>query len=165
LRAESELVRREGTKPTLMSALISAARRTWLPTSLFVMASITIWWAFLDWDTARDHLVPTLLLSPVIWWIVVGHKRPIHLLRGLAAGALVGLITQIVPHLPYLIPLSFKPGAGDGEEQAAAMVSMVIYLTIGFCAAVVGAFVSLVVMAIDRAGIRLVFRRESVGSG
>jgi hypothetical protein len=99
---------------------------------------------------ARGNLLTTLFLSPVIWWAAIGKKRPPHLLRGLAAGALTGLVTQIAPHMPFIWPLLSHRGTGDGEDQAIAVASVVVYLMIGSGALMVGALVGLVATAIER---------------
>src|SRR5262245_202300 len=132
-----------------MHAVLNVLRRTWLATTLFVIASAGIWWKLLDWDTAWVHLLPTLILSPVIWWATIGRRRPPHLLRGIAAGAIVGFLTQLVPHVPYIWPLIANPGKSNGDEQLAAMVAVDAYLMIGAVALVVGGLVGLVATAID----------------
>jgi hypothetical protein len=125
--------------------------RTWLATTLFVAASATMWCLWMDWEEVGRHLPWTLFVSPVIWWFAVGrHRRP-HLLRGIAAGALTGLSTQLVlPHWPRLWELLSHRGEGDGDAQIAAAASMVVYLMIGAVALLMGALIGLLATAIER---------------
>lgn len=133
-----------------MHAIMNVLRRTWLATTLFVVVSTTVWWKWLDWGAARDHLFSTLFLSPVIWWLAIGRKHPPRLLRGLAAGALTGLLTQILPDMPTLLPVLAHPGAGDGEAQAAAVATLVVYLMIASGAIAMGGLIGLVTTTIER---------------
>ncbi len=133
-----------------MHSLMGVLRRTWLATTLLVAVSTAVWWMWIDWDTARLHLLPTLILSPVLWWLVVGQKRPPHLLRGLVAGALTGLLTQMVPHARYVWPLLIHRGMGDGEAQMMATASTVFYVLIASGALLMGAVIGLLATAIER---------------
>lgn len=133
-----------------MRRFVMALRGALLATTLFVVASTTIWWKWLDWEEARKHLLPTLLASPVIWWVGIGRKHPPRPLRGIVAGALGGLLTQLLPHLPMLLNILSQRGTGDGEDQAVATMSVVIYLTIGFTALLVGGILGLMVVVAQR---------------
>ena len=133
-----------------MSRFVTALRGTLLATTLFVVVSTTIWWRWLDWEAARQHLLPTLFASPIIWWVMVGRRRPPHLLRGVITGALTGLLTQLLPHLPTLLSIFSHPGTGDGEDQAIATVSVVIYLTIGFAAFLMGGILGMMLVVVRR---------------
>jgi len=133
-----------------MRRFMTGLRGTSLATTLFILASITIWWKLLDWESAREHLLPTLFVSPVIWWLAIGRKCPTHPLRGVAAGALAGFLAQMSPHLPFVLSICSNPGTGDGEAQAAATMSMVIYLMIGFWALLIGGLLGLVAALIQR---------------
>lgn len=133
-----------------MHALLNMVRRTSLATTLFLVVTTTIWWKWLGWESAREHLLPTLLLSPVIWWAAVGRRHPPHVLRSLTAGALTGLLTQVAPDMPTLWPLLAHPGSGNGEDQAAGIAAAVFFLILGAGALMVGGLVGLITTAIDR---------------
>src|SRR6185295_530637 len=98
-----------------MHALMNVLRRTWLATTLLVIVSTTFWWQWLDWESAREYLLPTLFLSPVIWWATIGKRRPPPLRRGLVAGALTCLVTQMAPSAPYIWQWLAHRG-GDGRR-------------------------------------------------
>jgi len=132
------------------NVLMNLLRRTWLATTLFVIVSSAIWWPWLGWEIARDHLVAALLLTPLIWWAAIGRKTPPHLLRGAVAGALTGLVTQMAPHLRYFLPLVGFSRPGDGEAQMVALASVAIYLMIATGAVMMGAVVGLATAAIER---------------
>ena len=133
-----------------MHALMNVVRRTWLATTLFAVVSTAIYWKWLDWEAAREHLLPTLILAPVIWWTMVGRKNPPHPIRGLAAGALTGFLAQMVPDMPTLWGLLSQRGKGDGEDQAIAIASAVFFLLLGAGGLMVGGLVGLLATAIDR---------------
>ena len=133
-----------------MRALMKVLRRTWLATTLFVLVSTLIWWKWLDWESAREHLLPTLFVSPLIWWVAVGRQHSARLVRGVVAGAITGLLTQLLPDLPTIWGLLSHPGAGDGEAQAIAVASVVVFVMIGGGAALIGAVIGLVTAAIER---------------
>jgi hypothetical protein len=133
-----------------MSVIVTFLRRTWLATTLFVVTSVAIWWKWLDWKAAQEHLPPTLLLAPVFWWALVARKRRPAPLRGLVAGALIGAVTQILPHVRFLWPYLSHPRAGDGDDQAASFAVVGVSLMIASCALVIGAVVGLLAVAIQR---------------
>jgi len=125
-------------------------RRTWLPTSLFVLVTSTMWWRLLDLEEVRRHVPWTILLAPIIWWLMVGRLRSPGLVRGALAGALTGVVTQLLPHLPMIWGLLSHRGEGEGEAQIAAGASMAVYLAIGSCALLVGAVIGIVALSIER---------------
>jgi hypothetical protein len=122
---------------------LNSLRGILLTAGLFVVAATALRWNWLDWDSARDHLLPTLLLSPVIWSVAVGRTHPPSVRRGIAAGAITGLLTQMLPHVPMLWRLLSQP-AGDSQDHAIATATVAIHLMIGAGALMVGALVGLV---------------------
>ena len=131
--------------------LVAFLDRTWLATALFVLVSVSIYWGWFSWDSARAAIVPTIVLSPITWWAVVGRKRQPGLVRGALGGALVGPVTQA---LPVLLPLTWrahtKPGLGNGEGQAVAMATVFVYLVVGMCSVPIGGLVGLIAVVIQR---------------
>lgn len=131
--------------------------RTWLPTLLFVVVSTTIWWRLIDWSTAVNRLVPTLLLAPVVWWFVVGRRSRPHLGRGMLGGALTGAVSQSAQDIPKILNSYLHRSSANGEEQAVAIASVAVYLIIGVCATGIGGFLGLVAVLSQRIGKRDVF--------
>ena len=124
--------------------------RTWLATLLFVVVSTAIWWRFIDWSTAVNRLVPTLLLTPAVWGFVVGRRSRPHLVRGMLGGALAGAVTQSAQGIPKIVTFYLHRGTANGEAQAVAMGSVVVYLFIGFCATAIGSLLGLVALLLQR---------------
>lgn len=127
-----------------------ALRRTWLATVLFVLVSSVAWWRLLDVDAVLRHLYPTLLLSPLTWWVVVARRPKPRLWHGSLGGALTGAITQSAQNVPDLWRLFVHRGAGNGEDQAIAIASVTVYLLIGVCATLLGAVVGMVAVGAQR---------------
>ncbi len=125
-------------------------RRTWLPTACFLVLSTAIWWGLGSWTVARKALLPTVILTPPIWWFVAGRQSRPHLGRGALGGAIAGLVTQSAQNVPDLWDLIARRGTFRGDEQATAMVSGGIFLLIGACGAAAGTFVGVVAAAIQR---------------
>lgn len=125
-------------------------RRTWLATTLFVVTSSAIWWKLLDLEAAREHFLPTLFLTPIVWWLAIGRNSRPGLPHGTVVGAVIGVLTQLIPDLPMIVQLFSHPGTGDGEDQAIAMASAAVYLMIGLCAGILGAAIGLLATAIQR---------------
>lgn len=125
-------------------------RKTWLATTIFTAASTAIWLAVIGWAAALKQLVPTLLLTPLIWWFVVGrHPKP-GLWSGILGGALTSFVTQSARDVPSLWRLFLNRNAGNGEDQAMAIAAAGVYIMIGACATFVGAFLGFVTVAIQR---------------
>ncbi len=131
---------------------MTVLRRTWLATALFVLVSTTTWWLLIDWSVARGQFLQTVLLTPLIWWIVVGRQPSPRLWRGIVGGALAGIVTQAAQHIPELwniFSLS-RRNPGNGEDQAMAIAAVAVYLLIGVWATILGALVGLVAVVIQR---------------
>ena len=125
-------------------------RRTWLATALFALVSTAVWANLSGWGTAWKQLLPTLLVTPVVWWFMAGrHARP-HLMRGALAGGLAGFITQSAQDVPKILGLYAQRGSASGEDQAVAVASVTVYLLIGVCATLVGALLGLVAVVVQR---------------
>ncbi len=133
-----------------MKALAVFVQRTWLATTLFLAVSTAIWWLWLDGVEALRHGLPILLIAPAIWWALVARKHRPRIRRGLMAGALIGLVTQLLPHAPVVGQLLSHRGGGDGETQAVAIASAVISTAIGLGGLAIGAAVGLVAAAIQK---------------
>jgi hypothetical protein len=125
-------------------------RRTWLPTTLFVIAAVAAWWKLIDLEAAWRHLFPTLLLSPLIWWFVAGRQARPHLARGVLAGGLTGFVTQSAQNIPEFLSLFAHRGTGTGEDQLVAGVSMAVFLLFGVVATLGGALLGLTTILIQR---------------
>ena len=125
-------------------------RKVWLPTVLFIVAAVIVWWNRVSWAHVLGQLLSTALLTPVIWGAAIGKRRSPHLMRGMAVGALTGLLTQLAPHVQEMWQLQSRAGQGGGDEQLARGWEFAVYLIVGFWALIVGAFVGLVVTGIQR---------------
>jgi hypothetical protein len=132
-----------------MPALMNVLRRTWLATALFALVASMMWW-ILDWEEVRRHVPWTLLVAPMVWWFIVGRLRSPGLFRGAIAGALTGVVTQLLPHVPGIWGLLSHQGEGEAEAQIAAGASMAVYLAIGSCALLLGAVTGIVALSIER---------------
>jgi len=136
-----------------MHTFVTVFRRTWLATTLCVVVAVAVWWAWQDWESALGAIVPTTLLSPIIWWLLVGRKSRPGLVRGLLAGTLIGPVTQVLPETLPMIWQSFsRPGFRDGEEEAIAAVTAIFYIMIGLCSMLIGGLVGLIAVAVQRHG-------------
>jgi hypothetical protein len=124
--------------------------RTWLATTLFVLTAMAVWWKLIDLEAAWRHLLPTLLLTPLIWWVVVGRQPKTRLWHGIIGGALTGFVTQSAQNVPDFLRLFVHRGTGDGEDQAIAIASVTVYLLIGLGATILGALVGLVAVVAER---------------
>jgi hypothetical protein len=91
-----------------------------------------------------------LIAAPVVWWFAIGNKRSPHMLRGGIAGAGAALVGQLVPHLPMVLSILSNRATADGEDQAAATISVIIYGMIGFWALLIGGVLGLVVLIMRR---------------
>jgi hypothetical protein len=135
-------------------ALVTFLRRTWLATTVFLVVSTAIWWLWLDGVEALRHGLPILLIAPALWWAAVARKQPPQIRRGLIAGALIGLVTQLLPHAPVVWQLLPHRRGGDGETQAAAIAAAVFSMVIGLGGLTIGAAAGLVAAAIQKRGDR-----------
>ena len=125
-------------------------RRTWLSTTLFVLVSTAVWWKIAGWGTVWKQLPPTLLLSPLVWWFMVGRQSRPPFVRGVLAGGIVGFVTQSAQDIPKLMHLFARRGTGDGEDQLIAVASATVYLWIGLCATVIGALLGFLATVVQR---------------
>jgi len=129
-------------------------RKVWLPTTLFVSVAAVIWWNRLSWTHVSGQLLSTALLTPVIWGAAVGRRQPPHPMRGLAVGALTGLVTQLAPHVQEMWQLQSHAGSVGGDDQLAAGAEAAVYLVVGFGGLTVGALGGLVTTVIQRMMLR-----------
>lgn len=134
-----------------MDALVMFVRRTWLPTTLCVLVAVAIYWGWFSWDSARETIVPTAVLTPITWWWIAGRKSHPSLRRGFLAGATIGPVTQALPGLmPEIWRAHGQRGLGNGEDQAIAMATVFVYLLVGICSIPIGGVVGLIVVLIQR---------------
>jgi hypothetical protein len=131
--------------------LIRVLRGTWLATILFLLVSTGIWWRWLSWGSAKGSILPTIIICPLVWWWLVARRGYPQPIRGLIAGALIGLLTQV---LPDVAPMAWQshthPGPRDGEEQVVAMVTVYFYLMVGIVAVPAGALLGLLVAMVQK---------------
>ncbi len=125
-------------------------RRTWMATAMFVLASIVAWQRFIDWEAAWRHVLPTLFLTPLVWWVLVGWQPKPRLWRGIVGGALTGFVTQAAENIPLIWGLVSRRGTYKGDEGFGAMAALAVLLLICFWAIILGALVGLVAAAIQR---------------
>ena len=85
---------------------------TWLPTLLFVISTGAIAAKVLGWVWTPITMACALILTPALWWWLVGRRTAARVPRGLWAGVLAG----IAPHV--LGMLVFVGWAGRGGHQA-----------------------------------------------
>jgi hypothetical protein len=129
---------------------MAVLRKTWLATSLFVLVSTAVWWRLIDWSVASKQLLPTLLLTPLMWWFIVGRQARPHLVRGVLAGGLTGFVTQSAQDIPEFLSLFAHRGTGTGEGQLVAGVSMAVFFFFGVVATLGGALLGLTTILIQR---------------
>lgn len=129
---------------------MTVLRRTWLATALFVLVSSTAWWRLIDLAAVGRHLLPTLLVTPLIWWIVVGRYSEPRLWRGIVGGALAGFVSQSAQNIPDCWQLYTHRGMGTGEDHLVSGVSLAVFFLIGLVATLVGALVGLVAVVAQR---------------
>jgi hypothetical protein len=129
---------------------MTVLRRTWLPTTLFVVASVAAWWKVIGLEATLRHLFPTLLLTPLMWWFIVGRQARPHLVRGVLAGGLTGFVTQSAQDIPDFLSFFAHRGTGTGEDQLVAGVAMAVLLFFGIVATLGGALLGLTTILIQR---------------
>lgn len=125
-------------------------RRTWFVTVLFAMVSTATWWNLIDASIALRQLVPTVLLTPLVWWAAAGHRARPHLVRGIVGGALAGFVTQGAQHVPRLWGLYLNRESVRGEDGIAVMAEAGVRLLIGASATGIGALLGLVTVVVQR---------------
>jgi hypothetical protein len=134
-----------------MQPVVMFFRRTWLPTTLCVLVATAIYWRLFSWESARESIIPTAILAPAIWWCFAGRLSHPTLGRAFLAGAIVGPVTQALPVLLPEFLRAYSPhGLGSGEQQAVAMVTVSVYLTIGLFSVPIGGLVGLIAVLIQR---------------
>lgn len=135
-----------------MDGFMKMFARTWLATALFLVTSTVVWWTWLSWNSAKGSILPTILVvPPVWWWIVTRHSSP-KAWRGLVAGALIGIATQVLPDVvPMIWEAAANPGPRNGEEQTMAIAGAYFYLIVGIGASVIGALLGWIVALIQKA--------------
>lgn len=125
-------------------------RRTWFVTVLFVVVSTAIWWTLIDASFALRQLLPTVLVTPLVWWAIAGHRAKPGLVRGIVGGALAGFVAQGVEYVPTLWRMHVNRENVRGEDGLAVAAAAVAYLMIGVCATVIGALLGLVSVIVQR---------------
>jgi len=134
-----------------MSGVVKLFERTWVATSLFLGVTTVIWWKWLSWESAQVSIIPTFILTPILWWWLVGRRESPRLVHGLLAGALIGPLTQVVPHtLPMMWQSVLQPGPRNGEEQAIAIAAVYFYGLVGIGAAVLGTLLGLLAALVQK---------------
>ena len=129
---------------------MTVLRKTWIATVMFVLASTVAWQMFVDWESAWSHVLPTLLVSPLVWWFVVGRRPKPGLWRGILGGALTGFVTQAAENIPLIWGLVTARGSYKGDEGFGAMAALAVLLLICVWAIVLGALVGLLATVIQR---------------
>lgn len=129
-------------------------RRVWLPTTLFVLVAGAFWWTRLSWGNLWGQVISTLLLTPLIWGLAIGKRRPPHPIRGLAVGALTGLVTQLAFHVQEMWQLNAQARVGQGDDQLANLTEFTVYVMIGLGGLVVGAILGLIIAGVERVMVR-----------
>ena len=125
-------------------------RRTWVATALFTLIAALVWQGIVGWGGAWRYFLPAVVLSPPIWWIVVGRERRPRLWRGMVGGALTGYVTQSARDVPAVWHLIVHRQTGTAENQLGSAASFVVYVFIGACAITGGALIGLVAQVIQR---------------
>jgi hypothetical protein len=115
--------------------------RTWKPTALFVLVmTLMVCWADVQWGLSIA--AASLVLTPPLWWLLVGRKRKPEVPRGAIAGALIGALIHLAPMLYVLNPERNKDAGLAGLAlifvALAGLVAIVAGATLG---AVIGGFV------------------------
>lgn len=129
---------------------MAVLRRTWLATVCFFLASTATWLGLGSWELARLQMLPTLVLTPLVWWFVVGRRSRAHLGWGAVGGALTGLVTQSARNTLDILGLLSHRGTFVGDDQAIAMFSLGVFLGIGLAGAALGALVGMVVASLQQ---------------
>ncbi len=126
-------------------------RRTCVAALLFGLVSTSVWWPLFDWTIARRQLLLTILLTPVVWWLVVGRVPRPRLWRGALGGALAGLVSQTADLVRDVFGVVSRRGTIHGVEGFAAMAVLATLLLTGFLATAGGALVGLIALGVQRA--------------
>lgn len=129
-----------------MGRLIS---RTWLPTLLFVLAMGAIAARALGGVWTPIVVFFALILTPLLWWPLVGRVEAPGWSRGAAVGALTGVSAHVVPLILALVWIQALRGVGhQGEAGLGAIgdaIAVVMVLGGAAVAAVVGAILGVIV--------------------
>ena len=134
-----------------MQGFMKVLARTWLATTVFLVTSTAIWCVWLSWNSAKGSILPIIIIAPLVWWWLVARKLPAKPVRGLAAGALIGIATQVLPDvLPMIWGSVAHPGPRNGEEQTMAIAGAYFYMIVGIGAGLIGALLGLVTATIQR---------------
>ena len=132
-----------------MDVPLTVLRRTWLVTTIFLVATTPIWWMEAGWSYARISTVSTIVLCPPVWWWIVGRGKHPGFVRGLVAGALIGPLTQALPYAAPKIWYSVaRPGQVEGD--LAAGINNAFLIVVGILSAVMCAPLGLIAVLIQR---------------
>ncbi len=126
--------------------------RTWLATTCFAIVITCIWWRWLGWETAASRIAPTLMLTPILWWWIVGRTSSRSLRRGIVTGAVIGPVTQVGFNVATMAwQALLHSGRPQVAQDPAAGAQTVLYMALGLGAVVVGSVLGLGVQLLQRA--------------
>jgi len=123
---------------------------TWLSTVLFTCIFTVIWMIWLGWNAARVSILWIIILCQTLWWWVVGDSKTRRALRGAAAGALIGPVTQVLPQAaPMFMVVLLRRNSLDGDSGLVVGASAVAYIMLGVGTVIVGALVGLLTVMVE----------------
>lgn len=94
-------------------------RRTWLPTLLFTPAMCAIAAVSVGSLWAVVIGVSTAVVTPMLWWLLVVRSGRVGPLRGAAIGAAIGLVSQLLPPLIFIVGFN-----ASGESSSAGLAGL-----------------------------------------
>src|SRR5262245_14179523 len=129
-------------------------RSTWLPTLLFVACMGIIAARSLGGVWIPIVGVSALVLTPGMWWWLVGRREATSAVKGALSGALIGIAIQVFPLLLWLawVTLMQVLKKWPSEELGAigGALGLVLVLAGAAIAAVVGAVIGGVVASLPK---------------
>ena len=100
-------------------------------------------------------ILPSLVVVPIGWWWLVGRRTEPKVVRGVWAGAVIGVASQVLPQvLPMIWESVTYPGHRDGGGDLVVIAVAYIYLLVGLGASVVGGALGLIVALVQKASDR-----------
>lgn len=123
--------------------------RTWLVTLLFTAASMAAWSLHGDPIVVAHYATYTFVIAPGVWFVLAGRRRPIHLLRAMFAGAVIGGWSQSAPFGEWrdILELFSADRSGSLADMAYVLLSALVLVSM-----VGGAALALLVELGERAG-------------